>query len=112
MRKRTCGLNELIRTLQFRAEVQGDPESLKNKIEELLLQIKVAKKEEVKRNREISELQEIIKELRKENKSIRIEMRKEMKRIRESISRESEKMDKEGSVNRGEDVNSKNLHKK
>lgn len=71
MRKRTCGLDELIRALQFRAEVQGDPESLKNKIEELLLQIKVAKKEEEKRNREISELQEIIKELRKENKSIR-----------------------------------------
>lgn len=110
MRKRTYGLGELIRALQFRAEVQRDPESLKNKIEELLLEIKVAKREEEKRKREVSELQEIIKELKRENKDIRLEMRREMRKIRESISRESEKREKremEGSTDGEEKVNRK-----
>lgn len=110
MRKRTCGLGELIRALQLRAEVQGDPESLKNKIEELLLEIKVAKREEEKRKREVSELQETIEVLRRENKDIRLEMRREMRKIRESISRESEKREKgekEGNINKEEKVDRK-----
>jgi len=55
----------------------------------LLKEIKQYKREEEKRKRELSELQDVIKELRKENRGIRDEMRREMQKIRGSIDRES-----------------------
>lgn len=49
-------------------------------------EIKRHKKEEEKRNREVSELRNTINELRKENK----EMREELRRVREEVRRNSE----------------------
>jgi len=49
-------LKELIKTLQAKAEANGDPSFLKCKINELLEEIKASKREEEKKGREISEM--------------------------------------------------------
>lgn len=81
LRKRTHCLEDLIRALQRKVETSRDPEFLRAQIEEL----KQNKRKEEKRKRELSELHEVIKELKKENRGIREEMRK----IKVSIERES-----------------------
>lgn len=80
LRKRTQGLAGFIRALQMRAEAVGDPHALQLKINKLLHEVKEYKREEEKRKHEISELQDTIKELRKENKSIRLEMRRYLRK--------------------------------
>ncbi|XP_025267152.1 uncharacterized protein LOC112638881 [Camponotus floridanus] len=116
LRKRLCGLEELIRALQVQAEATGDPLTLQAKIGELLEEMREIKKErdreEERRKREYSELQERIQELKKEREEIRREnreikranselrdeirgmndrLKRELTQIRESIDRESEK---------------------
>lgn len=109
LRKSALGLSELVRVLQMKAEAVGDPSFLKKKIEELLEEARQYKKdrdkEEERRKREHSELQEIIRELKKENQDIRREnreikkenremkeeMRSEMRKTRESLDRDSMK---------------------
>lgn len=71
LKKRTQCLEEIIRTLQYKADVKGDPEYLRNKIEDLLTEIRRSKKDEEKRKREMSELHEIIRDLKEENKNMR-----------------------------------------
>jgi len=79
LRRRTRGLENLVRALQLRAEAAGDPQAQKEKIEELLNEVKENRREKEQRKREISELQDLIKELKKENKGIREEMRRSFK---------------------------------
>lgn len=100
LHKRTQGLGELVRELQYKAEAAGDPSSLKAKIEELLEVAKKSKKdrdkEDERRKRERSEFQEIIadlkkenQEIRKENREMKAELQKEMQVIRASIDRDN-----------------------
>lgn len=90
LRRRIHGLEDFVRVLQTRAEAVGDPQALQLKIDELLREAKENRREEEKRKREISELQDTIKELlRKENKNIRGEMQRSFKEIRESIGKEN-----------------------
>lgn len=84
LHRRTRGLENLVRALQLRAEAAGDPQAQKEKIEELLNEVKENRREKEQRKREISELQDIIKELKKENKGIREEMRRSFKEERVS----------------------------
>ncbi|EFN61590.1 hypothetical protein EAG_13520 [Camponotus floridanus] len=83
-RRKTC-LEDMIRALQTKAESKNDPEFLKHKLNDLMSKIKKYKKEEEKRNREMSELREVINDLKKENK----EMRDELRRMRMEVSRAS-----------------------
>lgn len=96
LRKCACGLGELVRALQVKAEAVGNLSSLKMKIEELLEEAKKYKKnrdrEEERRKRKHNELQEIIGELKRENQEIRKENRE--------IKKENKEMKKEMRDNR------------
>lgn len=84
LRKRTQCLEDIVRALQRKADNQGDPGYLKSRIEDLLGEVKRNQREEERRKREISELHDIIKELRQENKG----MREEIRKIKISIDRD------------------------
>lgn len=83
LKRRKTSLDGMVRALQAKAEENGDPLFLRNKIEELL---KKNREEDDRKKREISELKEIVTNLTKENK----EMRRELKTIRESLERKNE----------------------
>lgn len=76
LKKRATCLEEMIRALQYKAESRGDPEFLRSKINELLEKIRRNKKDEERRNREVSELREIIKDSRDIIKDLKMENRK------------------------------------
>lgn len=88
LRRRVQGLEGFVRALQIRAEATGDPQALQLRIEELIKEVKEYRKEKERRKMEVSDLQEIIRDLRKENKEIREEMRKSFKEIRDSIEKD------------------------
>lgn len=67
LKKRTQCLEEIIRVLQYKAEDSGDPGVLRNKINELLGEIRKNKLEE-KRKREMEDLQEVIREQTRKQK--------------------------------------------
>lgn len=77
-------LEDIVRAFQRKADNQGDPGYLKKRIEYLLGEVKRNQREEERRKREISELHDIIKELKQENKG----MRKQIRKIKISIDRD------------------------
>lgn len=87
LKKRILCIEEFIRALHAKAESTGDPGLLKYKINQLLKEIRKNKIKEEKRKREMEDLSEIIKVLKRENQNIREELRK----IREDISSEKER---------------------
>lgn len=76
MRKRINYVKEAVRTLQEKADEKGDPQILRQKIDDLKKEIKEGKREEERRDRELSEMKDIIKKLKDENRSMKEEVRK------------------------------------
>lgn len=100
LRRRVQGLEGFVRTLQIRAEATGDPQALHLRIEEFIKEVKEYKKDKERRKREVSDLQEVIRDLRKENKEIREEMRKSFKEIRDSIEKDVHSSNVHGNVSK------------
>lgn len=82
-------LEDIIRALRYKADAAGDPDLLKNKINELIAEIKKNELLEERRKRE--NLHKVIRELKKENKS----MREDMRKIKENVERSSKSKDNE-----------------